>query len=109
MPCAVVDADGNVVNMIVADPTKDLPPEGCTLVDMAGKPVETDWVHVDGELTPPKVFAVLDEENKVEEFVTVKANEAPPEGALDVTEEKHIDVGSAWDPFTGFEEVAARP
>jgi len=29
--CAVVNADGVVVNIIVAEPT-DIPPEGCTLV-----------------------------------------------------------------------------
>ena len=31
--CAVVDANGVVVNTIVAEPT-DVPPEGCTLVEI---------------------------------------------------------------------------
>lgn len=31
--CAVVNADGVVINMIVAEPT-DVPPEGCTLIEI---------------------------------------------------------------------------
>ena len=31
--CAVIDANNNMINFIVADPT-DTPPDGCTLVEI---------------------------------------------------------------------------
>jgi hypothetical protein len=33
-PCAVVDSNNVVINIIVADPTTDTPPEECTLVEI---------------------------------------------------------------------------
>lgn len=44
MRCAVVDMEGNVVNVIVADPVQDMAPDGYTLVALIeGSAVDQDW------------------------------------------------------------------
>lgn len=40
--CAVVDSDGVVVNIIVAEPT-DTPPENCTLVELLYCDIGYTW------------------------------------------------------------------
>ena len=36
MRCAVIDAQGIVVNIIMADPSVDVPPENCTIYEILG-------------------------------------------------------------------------
>jgi hypothetical protein len=49
--CAVVDANGIVINLIVAEST-DIPPAGCTLVEIPHCDIGYTW---DGtRFTPPE-------------------------------------------------------
>jgi hypothetical protein len=51
MNCAVIDSNGVIVNIIVAEPT-DTPPEGCTLVELPTYDIGYIW---DGErFIPPQ-------------------------------------------------------
>jgi hypothetical protein len=47
MNCAVVSQDAlTVVNIIVADPSSDPPPEGCALVVLTpGEPCDIGWIY----------------------------------------------------------------
>ena len=49
--CAVVNADGVVVNLIVADVT-DAPPAGCALVEIPA--CDIGWVWDGSRFNPPK-------------------------------------------------------
>lgn len=44
--CAIVDANGNVVSTVMADPSTDQPPAGCTLVSVpTGASVDSTWSY----------------------------------------------------------------
>ena len=55
--CAVVqNSDNTVINIIVADPSVDPAPEGCTLVGLPDdSPVSFGWIYnpADGSFTDP--------------------------------------------------------
>lgn len=56
MKAAVVEIATNiVVNIIVADPNVDPPPEGCILVDCTDTPCDIGWVYdpQTGTFSPP--------------------------------------------------------
>jgi hypothetical protein len=58
--CAVVDKDGNVINMIMADPAWDKAPKGMTIVARpAGSTVDRNWVLKSGsfEMRPEYLAA----------------------------------------------------
>lgn len=53
---AVVDVDGRVLNLIVADANRDRAPDGCALVDCGDAPVDLNWVWT-GAWARPRAFA----------------------------------------------------
>ena len=67
--CAVVRADGLVINLIVADPLIDAAPFGCVLVDTTEKPCGIAWTFNGSEFidpypvdpNPPEVVVDLDD------------------------------------------------
>ena len=61
MNCALVqNNDETVINMIVADPSTDPNPEGCTIVALPeGSPVTFGWIYepATGQFTDPNQTA----------------------------------------------------
>ena len=51
--CAVVRADGLVINLIVADPLVDAAPFGCSLIDITEKLCGIAWTFNGSEFINP--------------------------------------------------------
>lgn len=68
MRCAVVQNSNNtVINLIVADPSTDIAPDGCRFVGLpSDSPVDIGWTYnpSTGQFTPPTPSVPTAEENK---------------------------------------------